>query len=63
MGALGTDREFDSLAGRQPRAQLQALITKTAALANQGKAAAQAVVDDLEKKGIPTKAAAQSFAK
>lgn len=63
MGAMGTDWEFNSLTGRQPRARLQSLIAKTAALANQGNAAAQAVVDELGKKGIPIKAAAQSSAK
>lgn len=42
------------------QAQLHSLVTKTAGLADQGNAAAKAVVDELEKKGIPIKAAAQS---
>ncbi len=41
------------------RAQLEALVTKTAALANQGNASAKTVVEELEKRGIPIKAAAQ----
>jgi hypothetical protein len=38
--------------------QLQALISKTAELANQGNAGAKAVVSELEKRGIPIQGAA-----
>ena len=41
------------------RAQLETLITKTAELANQGNASAKTVVEELEKRGIPIKAATQ----
>jgi ABC-type transporter Mla subunit MlaD len=41
------------------RAQLETLITKTAELASQGNASAKTVVEELEKRGIPIKAAAQ----
>ncbi|MEK7716465.1 MAG: hypothetical protein AAB322_01785, partial [Pseudomonadota bacterium] len=40
------------------RAQMETLITKTAELANQGNAGAKTVVEELEKRGIPIKAAA-----
>ena len=38
------------------QSQLQALVSKTMELASQGNEAAKAVVDELEKKGIPLKA-------
>ena len=38
--------------------QLQALITKTVELANQGNPAAKAAVEELEKRGIPLKGVA-----
>lgn len=41
------------------RAQLETLITKTAELANRGNASAKTVVEELEKRGIPIKAATQ----
>ncbi len=41
------------------RAQLEALITKTAELAKQGNANAKAVIEELEKRGIPIKAIGQ----
>ncbi len=41
------------------RAQLEALISKTAGLAKQGNASAKAVIEELEKRGIPINAAAQ----
>lgn len=41
------------------RAQLEMLLTKTAELANRGNASAKTVVEELEKRGIPIKAAAQ----
>ena len=44
---------------QKARAQLEALITKTAELASQGNASAKTVVEELERKGIPIKAAAQ----
>ena len=40
------------------QSQLQALVTKTAELANQGNAGARAVVSELEKRGIPIQGAA-----
>ncbi|MBI2989072.1 MAG: hypothetical protein HYY45_20100 [Deltaproteobacteria bacterium] len=40
------------------RAQLETLITKTADLASQGNVSAKTVVEELEKRGIPIKAAA-----
>ena len=40
------------------RAQLETLITKTAELASRGNASAKTAVEELEKKGIPIKAAA-----
>lgn len=44
---------------QEVRARLETLITKTAELANQGNASAKTVVEELEKRGIPIKAAAQ----
>ena len=44
---------------QKTRVQLEALITKTAELASQGNASAKTVVEELERKGIPIKAAAQ----
>ncbi len=44
---------------QKARAQMETLITKTAELANQGNASAKTVVEELERKGIPIKAAAQ----
>lgn len=41
------------------RAQLETLITKTAELANQGNASAKIAIEELEKRGIPIKGAAQ----
>ena len=41
------------------RAQLETLISKTAELANRGNASAKTVVEELEKRGIPIKAATQ----
>ena len=45
---------------QKARVQLEALITKTAELASQGNASAKTVVEELERKGIPIKAAAPS---
>jgi ABC-type transporter Mla subunit MlaD len=45
---------------QKTRVQLEALVIKTAELASQGNASAKTVVEELERKGIPIKAAAPS---
>jgi hypothetical protein len=59
LGTLKANLDTAAEESEKLRVQLQLLITKTAALADQGNAAAQAVVEELGKKGIPIKAAAQ----
>ena len=41
------------------RAQLETLVTKTAQLAKQGNASAKTAIEELEKRGIPIRAAEQ----
>lgn len=63
LSALRANLDAAAEQSEKLRAQLQSLITKTAALANEGNAAAQDVVQELEKKGIPIKAAAAQSSK
>ena len=60
LGALKANMDGAMQDSQKLQAQLHSLITKTAELASGGNAAAKAVVDELEKKGIPIKAAAQA---
>jgi len=60
LGVLKANMDGAMQESQKLQAQLHSLITRTAELASQGNAAARAVVDELEKKGIPIKAAAQS---
>jgi hypothetical protein len=60
LGALQANLDGAMQESQKLQSQLHSLITKTAELADQGNAAAKAVVEELEKKGIPIKAAAQS---
>jgi hypothetical protein len=61
----GLNANFESAAqeSQKMQAQVQALITKTAELANQGNSAAKATVEELEKRGIPIRGAAAQPAK
>jgi len=56
---------FDSAMqeSQKMQSQLQALVSKTAELAQQGNPAAKAAVEELEKRGIPIKGAAAPPAK
>jgi len=58
LGSVKGNLEAPMQESQKLRAQLDALITKTAALAEQGNASAKAVVEELEKRGIPIKDAA-----
>jgi len=60
LGALKANMDGAMQDSQKLQTQLHSLISKTAELASQGNAAAKAVVDELEKKGIPIKAAAQA---
>ena len=60
LGTLNTNLDGAVQESQKLQSQLHALITKTAELASQGNAGAKAAVEELEKKGIPIKAAAQS---
>jgi len=59
LGLLKGSLEAPLQESQKVRAQLETLITKTAELANQGNASAKTVIEELEKRGIPIKAAAQ----
>src|SRR2546427_4078237 len=59
LGALTANLETPMQESRKMQTQLQSLVTKTAELANQGNAGAKAVVEELERRGIPIQGAAQ----
>ena len=58
LTALRGNMEAPMQESQKMQGQLQALISKTAELANQGNASAKAVVNELEKRGIPIQSAA-----
>ena len=58
LGSVKGNLEAPMQESQKVRAQLETLITKTADLANQGNVSAKTVVEELEKRGIPIKAAA-----
>ncbi|HZA54075.1 MAG TPA: hypothetical protein VE616_07485 [Candidatus Udaeobacter sp.] len=58
LGALKSNLEAPMQELQKMQSQLQSLITKTAELANQGNPGAKAVVEELEKRGIPIRSAA-----
>lgn len=60
LGTLNNNLDGAVQESQKLQSQLHTLITKTAELASQGNAGAKAAVEELEKKGIPIKAAAQS---
>jgi hypothetical protein len=62
---IGLSASFETHAqeAQKMQTQIQALITKTAELANQGNPAAKAAVEDLEKRGIPIRSAGPQPAK
>jgi hypothetical protein len=57
LGTLKTNLEAPMQESQKLQTQLQSLISKTAELANQGNGGAKAVVDELEKRGIPIRGA------
>ena len=59
LGAFKANLEAPVQESQKLQSQLQSLITKTAELASQGNPGARAVVEELEKRGIPIKGAAQ----
>src|SRR5206468_5297509 len=59
LTALTANLETPMQESRKMQTQLQSLVTKTAELANQGNAGAKAVVEELERRGIPIQGAAQ----
>jgi len=58
LSAMRTNLESAMQESQKMQTQLQALITKTVELANQGNPAAKAAVEELEKRGIPLKGVA-----
>ncbi len=60
LSTLNTNLDGAVQESQKMQSQLHSLITKTAELANEGNAGARAAVEELEKKGIPIKAAAQA---
>jgi predicted component of type VI protein secretion system len=58
LSTMKTNFESAMQESQKMQTQLQALITKTAELANQGNPAAKAAVEELEKRGIPIKGVA-----
>jgi hypothetical protein len=58
LSSLKGNLEGPMQESQKMRAQLEALITETAELASRGNASAKTAVEELEKKGIPIKAAA-----
>ena len=63
LSAMRTNLESAMQESQKMQTQLQALITKTVELANQGNPAAKAAVEELEKRGIPLKGVAPQPAK
>lgn len=59
LSLLKRNLEAPMQESQKVRTQLETLITKTAELANRGNASAKTVIEELEKRGIPIKAAAQ----
>jgi hypothetical protein len=59
LGLMNRSLEAPMQQSQKVRAQLEALINKTAELANQGNANARIVIEELEKRGIPIGSAAQ----
>ncbi len=59
LTALTANLETPMQESRKMQTQLQSLVTKIAELANQGNAGAKAVVEELERRGIPIQGAAQ----
>jgi len=59
LTALTANLETPMQESQKMQTQLQSLVTKTAELANQGNAGARAVVEELEKRGIPIRGTAQ----
>ena len=63
LNTMQTSLEAAMQESQKMQTQLQALITKTVELANQGNPAAKAAVEELEKRGIPLKGVASQPAK
>lgn len=59
LSSLMGNLEAATQESQKMRAQLEALITRTAELANQGNPSAKTVVQELQKRGIPINAAGQ----
>ncbi|MBI2358162.1 MAG: hypothetical protein HYV04_04525 [Deltaproteobacteria bacterium] len=59
LSSLKGNLEAATQESQKMRAQLETLITKTAELAKQGNPGAKAVIEELEKRGIPIQAATQ----
>src|SRR5436189_218248 len=59
LTALTANLETPMQESQKMQTQLQSLVTKTAELANQGNVGARAVVEELEKRGIPIRGTAQ----
>ena len=59
LTALQGNLEAATQESQKMRAQLEALITRTAELANQGNPGAKKAVEELQKRGIPINAASE----